>query len=101
MIEPLGIFGKNFFDCRRAQITAFDEALGELVLTEGDAVGKVGGGDDEVVIEGGIGVPLSCARFISVGLDAHKRSLQSITQAALCVAKQVSSGNSTGIGRSR
>jgi hypothetical protein len=34
---------KNFLDGRRAQVTALDQAVSELVLTEGVAVGKVGG----------------------------------------------------------
>jgi hypothetical protein len=38
MIEPLGIFGQYFFDGRRAQVAALDQALGEVILAEGVAV---------------------------------------------------------------
>ena len=43
MIEPLGVFAQNSFDGRRAQVAALNQAVSELVLTEGVAVGKVGG----------------------------------------------------------
>ena len=43
MIEPLGVFAQNSFDGRRAQVAALNQAVSELVVTEGVAVGKVGG----------------------------------------------------------
>jgi hypothetical protein len=47
--KTLGTVIENLFDGWLAQVAALDEALGQLILEKGAAVGKIGGADDEVV----------------------------------------------------
>src|SRR5436309_41264 len=50
-VQPARIVGQDLLDRSRAEIAAPPEAIGEVILAEGVAVGIIAGGDEEVVAQ--------------------------------------------------